>query len=187
MKQSLAILVLIALVGIAGGTCVIRQRAVVVSAAVPVAVTPVAVTVPQYAASYDNTSAVIGELRGRVAALEARVAALEGRAPKSEQLANPKESVGLPALFQRSCVKCHTVGVESKGGGHVWFHDGALTMTLEQRLEAIRRINLAPDDKDVMPPKKSGMEPANDKEAAEALDVLTRRVNAAAPKSPPKK
>lgn len=185
MIRLVAIILLTLSATVALGQCIIRNRAAVVQTAAAVVATP-AVIVPAYGASYDASAIEVQKLKEQLAAHEARLATLES-ALRVTQLAPPapkpdtppvKPIAGtstLPAAVSRSCVKCHQAG-KAKGGLALVDATGwkLATLTCEQRLEVLRRINLPDNDPAVMPPKGKGDEPVNDKEAAELLDVLTK-------------
>lgn len=202
-RLAFVLVVFAATSAIAGATCIVRHRQAIVvnqAAVVAPAVVPV-VTVPAYSASYDDKAALgnqVADLQKRLSAAEARVAILETArdthtkrladleaklglkpaaevapppAPKAEEAAKP---AGIPALYARSCQQCHN-STKASGGLVLVGADGKLApITPVQALAVLRRINLQPEDRDVMPPKKSGHQPASDAEAAEVTDVVTK-------------
>lgn len=92
----------------------------------------------------------------------------------------------IPAVYVRSCAACHQAGANPKGGLALVDASGKklANLTPEDRLEVLRRINLPPEDPQVMPPPpakaKPGADPkiheaVSDADAAELMELLTRR------------
>jgi mono/diheme cytochrome c family protein len=181
----LSFLLLTLLATFAGAQCIVRNRIVAAQAAV---VAAPAVVVPAYGAAYDASAVEVQKIKEQLAAYEARLATLEkalrltAGAPteKPFQDAPPKDDApkagGLPGAVSRSCVKCHQAGKAPKGGLALVDATGwkLATLSCEQRLEVLRRINLEASDPAVMPPKGKGDAPVSDKEAAELLEVMTK-------------
>lgn len=169
-----------------------------VAAVVPTVV-PVTTQVAAYGAHYDASALEIPKIKEQLAAQEARIKQLEatrdvhlarlaileaklGVAP-APPIAEPKKPEDgqvkatpddLPTVVSRSCVQCHQEGRNPKGNFILVDASGKhlTSLTCEQRLDVLRRINLEETDPDVMPPKGKGS--VTDKEAAELLDRLTR-------------
>lgn len=208
-RFAFVVVVLAACASIAGASCVVRKRAVFAQAAVvqQAVIAPVAVPIAAYGAVYDDGAAtqnLIRDLTKRIADLEARVAIAEtklgnlpgpvpppqplppapkanDKKPAAEAKAAPKPVLAIPALYARSCVRCHQQGVKESGGLALVDSTGKKLMPLEgKELKAmLRRINLPATDPKVMPPQKGNVPEdvkhvATDEEAAEVLDVLTR-------------
>lgn len=206
IKKIIAILIVVVIGSVATASCVVRNH--VIQTVTPVIAAPVAVAVPAYGASYDDTAAtaqLIRDLHKRVADAEARIASLEGKVvvleakvnggggntpqpnpppvPPPQPLPPAKAAVqpSIPALFARSCIKCHQQGKNPSGGLALVDDTGKNVMPLEGKSlkSVLRRINLPATDAKVMPPQKSTVpeavrKVASDEEASEVLDVLTR-------------
>lgn len=202
-RFALSMLVLTLLGTVASAQCLVRSRAVAAAAVVaPAVVTPAVTVLPAYGASYDNSAVELAKVKEQLAAAEARLALLESARdthnarlavlearsgvapqtpataptmPKTDAKAAPAAIPGLPAAMARSCVQCHQAGRNPKGGLALVDASGKgmVPLTCEQRLEVLRRVNLADDSPDVMPPRGKG-EPVNDKEASELMEVLTK-------------
>lgn len=142
----------------------------------------------------------IAELEARVAIVETKLSNQPGPVPPPQPLppapkaedkdkAKPQakatpNATGVPTLYTRSCVHCHGPNKAAAGLELVDAKGRKTTLPAEMRLEVLRRINLPAEDKEAMPPQKgkgidkvpdSAKQPADDTEAAEVMDVETKK------------